>query len=427
MAVKRWALLFGPGLVFALSAIGPGDLVANSTAGATHGYALIWALGLALIFRSAWLGASAKYVAVTGESLLQGYARLGHWLVWTILVATFLVGHLVNLYMIVFVGNAAHLLLPLPTSASATLWSLFFVAVGFTLIFRHGYRGVERACQGLIAVLGASLVVAALRASPDPEAIVRGMLIPSLPFSDGLYSTILLLAAIIGTEAGSMTNLLYAYFIYEKGWTTPDYIRRQRTDLIFSILFIFILGALIQIAAAGALQETGVELRTISDLGAVYAETQGRIGTIIFALGLWAMAFTSFIGLTTGNALIVDDIFRRFISPRDDKASSESPASKSRAFGVTVVFLSFSPLYILLVDIEPILLALVVSAIFLVAVPVLAYGLLRITNDRTLMGEYRNGWYTNIVIGLLVFVAIYLSYRNGLDLLAKLKDLFVSG
>jgi len=425
--VKRWALIFGPGLVFALSVIGPGDLVANSAAGATYGYALIWVLGLALIFRWTWLGASAKYVAVTGESLMQGYARLGHWLVWTILIATLLVGHLVNLYMIVFVGNAAHLLLPLPTSASATLWSLFFVAAGFALMFRHGYRGVERACKGLIAVLGASLIIAALRATPDPEAIVQGMLLPSLPFSDGLYSTILLLAAIIGTEAGSMSNLLYAYFIYEKGWTTLDSLRRQRMDLIFSITCVFVMGALMQIAAAGTLQEAGIELKTISDLGAVYAETQGRIGTIVFGLGFWAMAFTSFIGLTTGRALIVDDIFRRFIFSRDDKSSSESPASKSRTFRATVVFLSFSPLYILLIDIEPILLALVVSAIFLVAVPVLAYGLLRITNDRTLMGEYRNGWHTNIVIALLVIVAVYLSYRNGLDLFAKLKDLFVWG
>jgi len=43
------------------------------------------------------------------------------------------------------------------------------------------------------------------------------------------------------------------------------------------------------------------------------------------------------------------------------------------------------------------------------------------------LGEYRNGWHTNIVIALLVIVAVYLSYRNGLDLFAKLKDLFVWG
>jgi hypothetical protein len=31
------------------------------------------------------VGTSAKYVLVTGESLLQGYARLGKWAVWLLL------------------------------------------------------------------------------------------------------------------------------------------------------------------------------------------------------------------------------------------------------------------------------------------------------------------------------------------------------
>jgi manganese transport protein len=184
--LRKWPLVFGPGLVFALSSIGPGDLITNSAAGAAHGYALIWALALALLFRAVWLSVSAKYVVVTGESLIQGYARIGRWLVWTILVATLLAGHLANLYMIIFSGNAVHMLLPLPTTLSAKIWSLLFVATGFSLMFWRGYKGVEKVCRGLITILGVSLVVAALRSNPDPAAIARGMLIPSIPISDGL-------------------------------------------------------------------------------------------------------------------------------------------------------------------------------------------------------------------------------------------------
>jgi Mn2+/Fe2+ NRAMP family transporter len=91
---------------------------------------------------------------------------------------------------------------------------------------------------------------------------------------------------------------------------------------------------------------------------------------------------------------------------------------------VVAVF-SFSPLYILFLNIEPVLLTLIVSALFLVAMPVLAYGLLRFTNDRELMGVYQNGWYTNAVIGLLIMVAVYLSYSNGLELFVRLKGLLI--
>ncbi|MEE8162008.1 MAG: Mn2+/Fe2+ transporter, partial [Acidobacteriota bacterium] len=67
----------GPGFVYVLTILGTGDLITNSAAGAGYGYALIWALGLTLVFRYVWVNTSAKYVLVTGESLMQGYARLG--------------------------------------------------------------------------------------------------------------------------------------------------------------------------------------------------------------------------------------------------------------------------------------------------------------------------------------------------------------
>ena len=43
--------------------------------------------------------------------------------------------------------------------------------------------------------------------------------------------------------------------------------------------------------------------------------------------------------------------------------------------------------------------------------------LLRITNDRSLMGEYRNGWLTNTILVILVVVAVYLTYINLVDML----------
>lgn len=86
----------GPGLVFFLAVTGPDAFLSNAAAGASYGYAMIWALALALLFRYTLVSASARYVLVTGESLLQGYGRIGKWLVWTALAATILVRHSTN-------------------------------------------------------------------------------------------------------------------------------------------------------------------------------------------------------------------------------------------------------------------------------------------------------------------------------------------
>ncbi len=90
---RRWWLRWGglgPGLAFLAAMTGPGSIVSNAAAGASYGYSLLWALALALLFRYVWVDASARYVLITRESLLQGYARIGRWLVWTILGAALL-------------------------------------------------------------------------------------------------------------------------------------------------------------------------------------------------------------------------------------------------------------------------------------------------------------------------------------------------
>ena len=55
---------------------------------------------------------------------------------------------------------------------------------------------------------------------------------------------------------------------------------------------------------------------------------------------------------------------------------------------------------------------LVFTATTVVLIPVLAFPLLKITNDKNLMGRYTNSWFTNVVIILLIVVSIYLTYRN---------------
>ena len=57
-----------------------------------------------------------------------------------------------------------------------------------------------------------------------------------------------------------------------------------------------------------------------------------------------------------------------------------------------------------------------VMAFIVLLIPVLAVSLLLITNDRSLMGRYRNGWLTNLVLITLVLIALYLTYEKGVDL-----------
>jgi Mn2+/Fe2+ NRAMP family transporter len=411
----RWGGL-GPGLAFLAAMTGPGSIVSNAAAGASYGYNLLWALALALLFRYVWVDASARYVLVTRESLLQGYARIGRWLVWLILGAAILVRHSTNLYTILLMGNAVHALLPLPIAASSAVWTLLFSLIGLAMMFWGGYPVVERGSQVLVLVMTGCLLVAAVLARPQPAQILWGTLIPWVPRSEGVYSAIVILTAMIGSQVGTLSNLSYAYFVDEKGWRGESAIKRHRCDLLSSFGLRFVMGTLLQVAAAETLFPRGIQPQNAGDLTSIFTGTLGPIGGISFGLGMWAVCFSNFVSGTTGYALIIRDICRRYIPGLAGTGNVMSSSRKDPVYRWSVVVLGLSPLYIVITQSEPVALVLTVRSLVVVLIPILGAALLMLANNRTLMGKHRNGWLSNFAMGLMLIVSIYLTVRTGLDL-----------
>lgn len=67
----------GPGLLFAGAAIGVSHLVQSTRAGADFGMGLLWALLLVNLFKYPFFQFGPRYATATGESLLDGYLKLG--------------------------------------------------------------------------------------------------------------------------------------------------------------------------------------------------------------------------------------------------------------------------------------------------------------------------------------------------------------
>ena len=68
---------FGPGLLFASSAIGTSHLVLSTRAGAHHGMVFFWVITGALLFKYPFYEFGPRYANATGESLLEGYKKQG--------------------------------------------------------------------------------------------------------------------------------------------------------------------------------------------------------------------------------------------------------------------------------------------------------------------------------------------------------------
>jgi Mn2+/Fe2+ NRAMP family transporter len=72
----------GPGILFAGAAIGASHIVQSTRAGATFGFSLLGFVIIANLLKYPFFEYGQRYTAATGETILEGYGRMGRWEVW---------------------------------------------------------------------------------------------------------------------------------------------------------------------------------------------------------------------------------------------------------------------------------------------------------------------------------------------------------
>ncbi len=81
-------------------------------------------------------------------------------------------------------------------------------------------------------------------------------------------------------------------------------------------------------------------------------------------------------------------------------------------------------MYVLWTDWKPVAVSLVTGMVFLFLLPLILAVLLKITNDRRLMGEHINGWFTNTYLCLLGIGILVVTYQEGVSFFAELSERF---
>ncbi|MDO5971659.1 Nramp family divalent metal transporter [Flavivirga aquimarina] len=153
----------GPGLLFAGAAVGVSHLVQSTRAGADFGLGLLWALLLVNIFKYPFFQFGPRYATATGESLLDGYKKLGRGV-----LATYYVLNLATMFTIqtavtiVTAGLASSLFGNLETaSISGTeVWTIIITSVCLLLLLIGKYKLLDKLMKVIIITLTISTLIA---------------------------------------------------------------------------------------------------------------------------------------------------------------------------------------------------------------------------------------------------------------------------
>lgn len=148
----------GPGLLFAGAAIGVSHLVQSTKAGADFGFGLIWALLLVNFFKYPFFQIGPRYASATGESLLDGYKKLGKPVLMFYFLLTFATMFTIQTAVTIVTAGIAKSLFG--NVFSIEIWTVIILAICLLLLLIGKYKLLDKLIKIIIITLTMSTLAA---------------------------------------------------------------------------------------------------------------------------------------------------------------------------------------------------------------------------------------------------------------------------
>jgi len=392
-------------LLLLLSVVGPGIITANvdndaggittySIAGAHFGYSLLWLLALVALALIIVQEMSARLGIVTGKGLADLIresfgVRATAWIIGIVVFA--------NLANTVseFAGVAASM----EIFCVNKYVSVPLVALGvWLLIVKGSYKFVERIFLVASAIYF-SYVLSGVLANPPWDKVFQAVHTPTFHVEAG-YVTIFV--TVIGTTIAPWMQFYQQASIVDKGLKVNE-LGYERVDVIVGSLFAVLVAAFITIACAATLFANGIRIETAKDAALALKPLAGQYAATLFALGLLNASVFSAAILPLSTAYVVCEAFGWEMGvSRDWK---DAPVF----FAVYTALIVLGAAIILLPIRSLVEMMLASQTLNGVLLPIILIAMLKLINDKRLMGEYVNGRGFNVIAWTMVIALIALT------------------
>jgi NRAMP (natural resistance-associated macrophage protein)-like metal ion transporter len=393
--------ILGPGMITANAGNDAGGIATFASIGAEFGYSLLWLLIPITISLGIVQEMCARMGAVTGKGLAD-LIRERFGVRWTALVMLALLVANAGVTVSEFVGIAAATelfgtsrFITVPLAAIAIWW----------LIVKGSYKKVERAFL-LMSLVFLGYIVSAFLSKPDWGAVAVGLVKPTFGMEQAFLFA---LVAVIGTTISPYMQVFVQSSVVEKGVTMDNY-QKTKIDVwagtIFAILIVFF----IVVSTAATLHKAGIQVNTAADAAHALRPLAGRYAQTLFGLGLLGASMLAAGVLPLATAYSISEAlgFEKGVS----RSFKEAPI-----FLGTFTFLMAVGAAIAVIPNLPLIRVLLVTQVINgLLLPVVLFAVLRLVNDRELMGDHVNGplynvlaWATAIVVTILSLAFILIT------------------
>src|SRR6185369_12470647 len=278
------------------------------------------------------------------------------------------------------------------------------------LVVKGSYKKVERAFL-LMSLVFLGYIVSAFLSRPDWSAVAVGLVKPTFGLDQAFLFAFV---AVIGTTISPYMQVYVQSSVVEKGVTMEDY-KRTKIDVWVGTIFAILIVFFIVVSTAATLNKAGIQVNSAEDAAHALRPLAGRYAQTLFGFGLFGASMLAAGVLPLATAYSISEAlgFEKGVS----RSFREAPI-----FLGTFTFLVAVGAFIAIVPNLPLIRVLLVTQVINgLLLPFVLFAVLRLVNNRELMGRHVNGpiynaaaWLTAILVTALSLLYIFITLFPGI-------------
>lgn len=403
----RWGTIavffavLGPGIITANVDNDAGGITTYSLAGAQLGYKMLWVLLVITISLIVIQEMGARMGAVTQKGLAD-LIREEFGVRTTLIVLLAL--------LVADIGNTMAEFAGVAWACEVFGWSKY-VTVPLAAIFvwwlvlRKNYKSVERV---FLVACGIYLtyIVSGILAHPDWREVFHATVVPTFSLE---RNYLIMFIGVVGTTIAPWMQFYIQSAIVEKGIDAKDY-AYSRADVIVGCIMTDVVAWFIVVACGATLFLHQVRIETARDAALALAPLAGKYCSLLFAVGLLNASIFSACILPLATSYYVCEAFG--VEAGVDRGFKEAPVF----YWLYSLMILIGAGFILLPHVNLVAVLLISQVANGILLPFILIYMLKLINNRNLMGEYVNSktfnfiaWTTTIVMIALTLALVVVS------------------
>ncbi len=386
--------IMGPGIVTGSVDNDAGGITTYSVAGAMYGYNLLWTLIPSFIVLLVVQEMNLRMGVYTGKGLAD-LIRENFGVKITSLIFLGL--------LIADIGNTATEFAGVAGSMSIfgvnKYISVPLAAVGvWILVTKGNYKLAERIFL-IFSVCLLSYIVSALLAKPDWQQIGQAIAKPKIVFDQNYLRMVL---GLIGTTIAPWMQFYMQSAVIEKGTDVEEY-KLAFWDVVVGCIATIAVAFFIVVSCAATLHKNGITINEAKDAAMALRPFAGIFASQVFAFGLFVASVFSATILPLATAFYICEAFG--FEAGIDKRVEEAPQFYTLfalivAIAVGIILIPNAPLITITIWTQ------IINAILL---PFVLISMIRMVNDKNVMGKHINNKFQNVVGWVTITILIVLT------------------